>query len=52
MSESNRLTSLLLGVGLFASVSALAHHGTFVSYDASKAFTTKAIVTEFHKGSY
>ena len=51
MSESNRLTSLLLGVGL-ASVSALARHGTFVSYDASKAFTHKAVLTEFHKGSY
>ena len=47
MSESNRLTSLLLGLGL-ASVSALAHHPTLVSYDASKAFTHKAVVTEFH----
>ena len=51
MSESYRLTSLLLGVEL-ASVSALSHHGTLVSCDASKAFTHKAVVTEFHKGSY
>lgn len=50
MSESNRLTSLLLGVEL-ASVSALAHHPTFVPH-ASKAFAHKAVVTEFHKGSY
>ena len=26
----------------------LAHHGTGVSYDQSKAFTVKATVTEFH----
>ncbi len=26
---------------------AFAHHGTFVSYDASKMYTTKATVTEF-----
>jgi len=32
---------LLMGVSIFA------HHGTFVSYDATKAFTTKATVTEF-----
>jgi hypothetical protein len=51
VSESNRLTSLLLGVEL-ASVSALAHHPTFVPHDASKAFAPKAVVTEFHKGSY
>ena len=35
-----------------ANVSALAHHGTFVSYDGSKALTHKAVVTEFHTGSY
>ena len=51
MSESNRLSSLLLGVEL-ASVSALAHHPTFVPHGASKAFAHKAVVTEFHKGSY
>ncbi len=28
-------------------VNAFAHHGTFVSYDATKTFTTKATVTEF-----
>ena len=28
-------------------VNAFAHHGTFVSYDASKMYTTKATVTEF-----
>ena len=27
--------------------SAFAHHGTFVSYDTTKTFTTKATVTEF-----
>jgi len=32
---------------LLSGVSAFAHHGTFVSYDASKMFTTKATVTEF-----
>jgi len=32
---------------LFFGANAFAHHGTFVSYDASKIFTTKATVTEF-----
>jgi hypothetical protein len=34
-------------VFLMFGVSAFAHHGTFVSYDATKMFTTKATVTEF-----
>jgi hypothetical protein len=39
----------ILGVAaiLMLAVSAFAHHGTFVSYDASKMFTTKATVTDF-----
>ncbi len=32
---------------LVASVSAFAHHGTFVSYDTTKTFTTKVTVAEF-----
>jgi len=32
---------------LMAGVPLLAHHGTGVSYDASKAYTVKATVTEF-----
>jgi len=32
---------------LAVTVSLLAHHGTGVSYDASKAYTVKATVTEF-----
>jgi hypothetical protein len=42
-------TFVLLGAALLlVSVSTFAHHGTFVSYDPSKAFTTKAVITEFH----
>jgi hypothetical protein len=36
----------LLG-GLTASRSLAAHHGTLVSYDRDKAWTAKAVVTEF-----
>jgi Family of unknown function (DUF6152) len=32
---------------LLFGLNAFAHHGTFVSYDATKMFTTKATVTEF-----
>jgi hypothetical protein len=42
-------TSLFLGAGLvLLSVSLFAHHGTFVSYDASKPMTVKAVITEFN----
>ena len=41
------LMSLLSVALLLIGVSAFAHHGTFVSYDPTKAFTTKAVVTEF-----
>jgi hypothetical protein len=42
------LTTFACGVGLIAiCCPAFAHHGTFVSYDATKMFSTKAIVTEF-----
>ena len=51
VSESNRLTLLCWAWGS-QSVSALAHHPTLVSYDASKAFTHKAVVTEFDEGAY
>jgi hypothetical protein len=37
---------MLAGLLIFA-MNAVAHHGTFVSYDASKMYTTKATVTEF-----
>lgn len=37
------LIAALVGFG----ANAFAHHGTFVSYDATKMFTTKATVTEF-----
>jgi hypothetical protein len=39
---------LACGVGLFALCgSAFGHHGTFVSYDTTKSYSTKATVTEF-----
>lgn len=37
----------LVGALLACGATAFAHHGTFVSYDATKIFTTKATVTEF-----
>ena len=40
------MVALVMGMLAFGA-SAFAHHGTFVSYDASKMFTTKATVTEF-----
>ena len=40
-------TALLLGV-IAMVVSASAHHGTGVSYDASHPVTMKGVVTEFH----
>src|SRR5437660_4846707 len=47
--KSGLLTSLLLGAALLTvSVSAFAHHGTFVSYDSANPVTMKAVVTEFH----
>jgi len=40
---------LILASGLLlSSVSAYAHHGTFVSYDTEHPVTMKATVTEFH----
>jgi len=40
---------LRVAAGLtMAAVSALAHHGTAVSYDASHPITMKGVVTEFH----
>jgi hypothetical protein len=42
------LTTLACGAGLIAFAgAAFGHHGTFVSYDATKMFSTKATVTEF-----
>jgi len=37
----------LVAALLIWGANAFAHHGTFVSYDATKIFTTKATVTEF-----
>jgi hypothetical protein len=43
------LLSTLLAAGLIAAASpAFAHHGTGVSYDASRPVTLKGVVTEFH----
>lgn len=42
-----KATFAILALLLF-SVAAFAHHGTFVSYDTTKPFTTKATITEFH----
>jgi hypothetical protein len=42
------LTTFACGVGLLAFCgSAFGHHGTFVSYDTTKSYSTKATVTEF-----
>ncbi len=42
------VTRLACGAGLIAfSGAAFGHHGTFVSYDTTKSYTTKATVTEF-----
>ena len=37
----------LVGILLIA-VPTLAHHGSFISYDTTKQWTKKAVVTEFH----
>jgi uncharacterized protein DUF6152 len=39
---------ILLGVWLLFATAAMAHHGTFVSYDSDHPVTMKATVTEFH----
>jgi hypothetical protein len=40
--------AVLLGVALLAAAApAAAHHGTNISYDRSKQFTTRAVVTSF-----
>jgi Family of unknown function (DUF6152) len=42
------LTTFAFGLGLLAfAASAFGHHGTFVSYDTTKTFSTKATITEF-----
>jgi hypothetical protein len=33
---------------LFAAAPLLAHHGSFISYDTTKQWTKKVVVTEFH----
>jgi hypothetical protein len=38
---------IVLSALLAFAANAFAHHGTFVSYDASKIYTTKATITEF-----
>lgn len=46
--KSQTLTTFTLSAALLVGgANAFAHHGTFVSYDATKTFTTKATVTEF-----
>jgi hypothetical protein len=39
---------ILLSAWLLLATGAVAHHGTFVSYDADHPVTMKATVTEFH----
>ena len=40
------MLALVAALLMFA-MTAFAHHGTFVSYDPTKIFTTKATITEF-----
>ena len=40
-------SAALVAAGLMMSGSLAAHHGTLVSYDRDKAWTAKAVVTEF-----
>ena len=40
-------SAILLATSLVMSASLGAHHGTLVSYDREKAWTAKAVVTEF-----
>jgi len=43
-----KIPTFACGLGVIAICgTAFAHHGTFVSYDATKMFSTKATVTEF-----
>jgi hypothetical protein len=46
-STQTRLTILIAAVLLVVSIPLFAHHGTGISYDSSKAWTKKAVVTEF-----
>lgn len=43
----NRSVAALLAVLTMVAVPLFAHHGTGISYDTSKAITTKATVTDF-----
>ena len=46
--RNRTLAVIVATVGIFALVVPLfAHHGTNISYDRSKAWTSKAVVTEF-----
>ena len=47
MKFSTALAALLLGALLAFSTVAMAHHGTFVSYDSAHKITMKAAMTEF-----
>ena len=42
------LTMMLIGSLLLVSVSAFAHHGTFVSYDTKHPVTMTGVVAEYH----
>lgn len=44
---SGRLLALALGVSACTALPAWAHHGTNISYDRSKQWTTDAVVTKF-----
>ena len=40
---------LAVGIGIvIIAVPTIAHHGSFISYDTTKQWTKKAVVTEFH----
>lgn len=44
--KTNNISAVLVGL-LFVAVPVLAHHGTGISYDASKAFQMTGTITEF-----
>lgn len=48
MKFKSALPYLLLGAWLMLATAAMAHHGTFVSYDSDHPVTMKATVVEFH----
>ncbi len=48
MKSKSAIPYILLSAWLVLATAAMAHHGTFVSYDSDHPVTMKATVTEFH----